>query len=123
MTKIFYVEDNEDNIFMLSRRLSKKGFDVHIARNGQEALDVVEGIMPDLILMDLGLPILDGWEATRRIKATPSVADIPIIVLTAHAMEGDREKAMGTGADDYDTKPVDLKRLLGKMNTLLGTEV
>ncbi len=120
MTKIFYVEDNEDNIFMLTRRLKKKGYDVSVARNGQEALDMVEGIMPDLILMDLGLPVLDGWEATRRIKAMSSVADIPIIVLTAHAMEGDREKALETGANDYDTKPVDLKRLIEKMQALLG---
>lgn len=120
MTKVFYVEDNEDNIFMLSRRLKKKGFDVSVARNGQEALDMVEDVMPDLILMDLGLPVLDGWEATRRIKSMSRVADIPIIVLTAHAMEGDREKALATGANDYDTKPVDLVRLLGKMTALLG---
>ena len=120
MKKIFYVEDNEDNIFMLSRRLKKKGFDVVVARNGQEALDMVEEIMPDLILMDLGLPVLDGWEATRRIKAMDTLATTPIIVLTAHAMAGDREKALATGADDYDTKPIELPRLLSKINRLLG---
>lgn len=119
MAKVFYVEDNDDNIFMLSRRLVKRGFSVDVAKNGQEAVEKIVGIMPDIVLMDLGLPIMDGWEATRRIKAMAEVRHIPVIVLTAHAMEGDREKALSTGADDYDTKPVDLDRLVGKMNILL----
>lgn len=119
MSKILYVEDNEDNVFMLATRLQRKGFAVVIARNGQEGIAMAGAEMPDLILMDLSLPILDGWEAIRRLKATAVTRGIPIIALTAHAMAGDREKALAAGADDYDTKPVQLPGLLAKMEKLL----
>lgn len=122
MPAILYVEDNDDNIFMLKGRLRKKGFDVAIAGNGQEALDVMKASLPDLILMDLGLPVMDGWEATKRAKSDPVTRDIPIIVLTAHAMEGEKERALGAGADDFDTKPVNFRRLLSKIEALLGRE-
>ena len=122
MTRILYVEDNEDNVFMLSRRLKRQGFEVAHAENGQAALDHVAADRPALILMDLSLPVMDGWEATRRLKANPATADIPVIALSAHAMSGDREKALAAGCDDYDTKPVDLKRLIAKIEALLGTE-
>jgi CheY-like chemotaxis protein len=104
---------------MLSRRLERKGYEVVIAVNGQEGVELVSSTRPDLILMDLSLPIIDGWEATRRIKADPATASIPVIALTAHAMAEDRVKAMAAGCDDFDIKPVDLPRLLKKIDTLL----
>ncbi len=119
MTKILYVEDNEDNVYMLKMRLERKGYTVFIAENGQHALDIVASVEPSLILMDLNLPVLDGWEATRRLKGAPETSSIPIIALSAHAMSGDREKAMAAGCDEYDTKPVELQRLLDKMQQLL----
>jgi two-component system, cell cycle response regulator DivK len=117
--KILLVEDNEMNRDMLSRRLERKGYEVVIAVNGQEGVELVSSTRPDLILMDLSLPIIDGWEATRRIKADPATAGIPVIALTAHAMAEDRAKAMAAGCDDFDIKPVDLPRLLEKIDTLL----
>ena len=117
--KILLVEDNEMNRDMLSRRLERKGYEVVIAVNGQEGVELVSSARPDLILMDLSLPIIDGWEATRRIKADPATAGIPVIALTAHAMAEDRAKAMAAGCDDFDIKPVDLPRLLEKIDTLL----
>jgi CheY-like chemotaxis protein len=122
VTRILYVEDNDDNVFMLSGRLKRKGYEVAHAENGAVALDHVAAERPALILMDLSLPVMDGWEATRRLKANPATAEIPVIALSAHAMSGDREKALAAGCDDYDTKPVDLKRLVGKIEALLGTE-
>jgi two-component system, cell cycle response regulator DivK len=117
--KILLVEDNEMNRDMLSRRLERKGYEVVIAVNGQEGVELVSSTRPDLILMDLSLPIIDGWEATRRIKADPATASIPVIALTAHAMAEDRAKAMAAGCDDFDIKPVDLPRLLEKIDVLL----
>jgi CheY-like chemotaxis protein len=122
MAKILLVEDNEMNRDMLSRRLVRKGYDVVCAVDGLEAVDMAGLEAPDLILMDMRLPKLDGWEATRRIKADPGTQSIPVIALTAHAMAGDREQAMDAGCDDYDSKPVDLKRLLGKMQALLDQQ-
>ena len=122
MTKILYAEDNEDNIYLLTRRLSRKGFEVVVAKDGQEALDVARAEQPDLILMDLNLPVLDGWEATRQLKASPELQAIPVIALTSHAMAGDREKALAAGCDDYDTKPIELSRLLGKISAHLPGE-
>ncbi len=119
MAKILLVEDNELNRDMLERRLLRKGFQVILAANGEESISKAAQDRPDLILMDLSLPGIDGWEATRRIKADDETAVIPIIALTAHAMTGDREKALAAGCDDYDTKPVELERLLGKMQRLL----
>ncbi len=120
MTKILYVEDNEDNIYMLSNRLSRKGFEVIVATDGEQGVEVARSEAPALILMDLTLPVVDGWEATRRLKAASETRDIPVIALTAHAMSDDREKALAAGCDDFDTKPVDLKRLLGKIQALLS---
>jgi len=120
MNKILLVEDNEMNRDMLSRRLQRKGFEVAIAVDGAAALEAVVREQPKLILMDLSLPVMDGWEATQRLKADPATADIPVIALTAHAMSGDREKAIEAGCDDYDTKPINLKRLLEKMSVFLG---
>ncbi len=120
MAKILLVEDNEDNRDMLSRRLSRKGFDVVTANDGAEAITASLAEAPDLILMDMSLPVLDGWEATRRVKADPQTAHIPIIALTAHAMAGDREKTIEVGCNDYDTKPVELPRLLQKIAALIG---
>lgn len=120
MTKILYVEDNEDNIYMLSNRLSRKGFEVIVATDGEQGVDLARSEAPALILMDLTLPVVDGWEATRRLKAASETRDIPVIALTAHAMSDDREKALAAGCDDFDTKPVDLKRLLGKIQALLS---
>jgi CheY-like chemotaxis protein len=114
------VEDNEMNRDMLSRRLERKGYDVVVAVDGQDGVDRAARELPDLVLMDMSLPVLDGWEATRRLKATPATGHIPIIALTAHAMAGDREHAMGAGCDDYDTKPIDLARLLTKIENLLA---
>lgn len=119
MTKILYVEDNDDNIYMLTSRLGRKGFDVVVATDGQQGVDMAGTEAPDLILMDLGLPVIDGWEATRRLKAAEETRDIPIIVLSAHAMQGDCETALEAGADDYDSKPVEIKRLLGKIEAAL----
>jgi two-component system, cell cycle response regulator DivK len=116
--RVLYVEDNDDNIYMLERRLKRSGFTVLIARDGAEGVAMAAAEMPDLILMDMGLPVLDGWEATRQIKAAEKTKDIPVIALTANAMSGDREKALAAGCDDFDTKPVELERLLGKIQTL-----
>ena len=113
--QILLVEDNEMNRDMLSRRLIRKGFEVQAAVDGQQALDMAAQISPAVILMDMSLPVLDGWEATRRLKADPATQAIPVIGLTAHAMDGDREKCLQAGCDDYDTKPIDLPRLLDKI--------
>ena len=123
MTKILYVEDNEDNVFMLTRRLSKRGYDVVVAGDGEQGLARATEEQPALILMDLSLPVLDGWEATRQLKANPATQNIPVIALSAHAMPGDAEKALAAGCDDYDTKPVEMKRLLSKIAALLPQEV
>ena len=122
MTKILYVEDNDDNVYMLRGRLTRAGFEVAVATDGEQGVAMAASEAPDLILMDLSLPVLDGWEATRRLKGTPATRPIPIIALSAHAMEGDRAKAIEAGCDDYDTKPVDLPRLLGKIRTLFAKE-
>lgn len=121
MSKILLIEDNEMNRDMLSRRLERKGFEVIIATDGQAGVDMASSARPDIILMDLSLPVFDGWEATRQIKADPATQAIPIIALTAHAMAGDEEKARKAGCDDYDTKPVNLNRLLDKIGNLLGS--
>jgi CheY-like chemotaxis protein len=120
MAKILLVEDNEMNRDMLSRRLERRGYQVVIAVDGQQGVDMARTQGPDLVLMDMSLPVLDGWEATRRLKGEADTRAIPIIALTAHAMAGDREKAMEAGCDDYDTKPIELPRLLGKIEELLG---
>jgi two-component system cell cycle response regulator DivK len=121
MSKILIVEDNELNRDMLSRRLARKGFEVEVAVDGQAGLDRALAGGIDLILMDMSLPVLDGWEATRRLRADPAGtgATVPVIALTAHAMAGDREKSLAAGCDDYDSKPVDFDRLLGKIEALL----
>jgi len=116
--KILYVEDNEDNIFMLKSRLTRAGHIVVIANDGAQGVAMALSERPDVILMDLSLPVLDGWQATRQIKVAPDTNHIPVIALTANAMAGDREKALAAGCDDYDTKPVELPRLLGKMKAL-----
>jgi len=117
--KILLVEDNEMNRDMLSRRLVRKGFEVVMAVDGGQAVSMAESEHPDLILMDMSLPVIDGWEATRRVKAAEATAHIPVIALTAHAMSGDREKALDAGCDDYDTKPIEMPRLLEKIDALL----
>lgn len=117
--RILYVEDNEDNIYVIKNRLGRAGYTVLIATDGEQGVNMAAAERPDLILMDLRLPVLDGWEATRRIKAQPDTRGIPIIALTAHAMTGDREKALEAGCDDFDTKPVELPRLLEKVRALL----
>jgi CheY-like chemotaxis protein len=119
MHKILYVEDNDDNVYMLKSRLERKGFSVLVARDGAEGIAMAVDHKPALILMDLSLPVINGWEATRQLKARPDTRHIPIIVITAHAMEGDRESALATGCDDFDTKPVQFPRLLGKIQNLL----
>ena len=119
MAKILLVEDNEMNRDMLSRRLVRNGYEVFIAMDGQQGAEMALSKQPDLILMDMSLPVIDGWEATRRIKANDATRRIPVIALTAHAMAGDREKAMEVGCEDYDTKPVEMSRLLGKIAALL----
>jgi CheY-like chemotaxis protein len=119
MTKILLVEDNEMNRDMLSRRLERKGYQVVTAVDGEQGIAMVQAEKPDLILMDMSLPVMDGWEATRRIKSSSATRVIPIISLTAHAMAGDREKAIEAGADDYDTKPIEFPRLVEKIETLL----
>jgi len=122
MAKILLVEDNEMNRDMLSRRLIRNGYEVSIAIDGQQGVDMALSQLPDLILMDMSLPVIDGWEATRRVRANDATRGIPVIALTAHAMAGDREKAMEAGCDDYDTKPVEITRLLGKIAALLATK-
>ena len=119
MTKILLVEDNEMNRDMLSRRLIRKGYEVVIATDGAQGVEMAKSEAPDLILMDMGLPVLDGWQATQQIKAIPTTSAIPVIALTAHAIAGDREKCLEAGCDDYDTKPVEFIRLLGKIEALL----
>ena len=120
MAKILLVEENEMNRDMLSRRLIRNGHEVFIAIDGQQGTDMAMSQLPDLILMDMSLPVIDGWEATRRVKANDATRKIPVIALTAHAMAGDREKAMEAGCDDYETKPIEITSLLGKMEKLLG---
>ena len=119
MKKILYVEDNEMNRDMLGRRLTRREYEVIFAFDGQEGLDKMKSENPDLVLMDMGLPVIDGWEATTQAKADPEISNIPIIALTAHAMKHDRQKALECGADDFDTKPVDFKRLLEKIESNL----
>ena len=119
MAKILLVEDNDMNRDMLSRRLVRNGYEVSLAIDGQQGVDMALSERPDLILMDMSLPVIDGWEATRQIKANDTTRRIPVIALTAHAMAGDREKAIEVGCDDYDTKPVEIARLLGKIAALL----
>jgi|SRR6185369_3591987 len=120
MTKVLLVEDNEMNRDMLSRRLIRKGYEIVIAVDGEQAVAMARSEAPDLILMDMSLPMIDGWEATRRIKTADATKRIPVIALTAHAMSGDREKAIEAGCNDYDTKPIELQRLLDKMAALLA---
>jgi two-component system cell cycle response regulator DivK len=120
MPKILLVEDNEMNRDMLSRRLIRNGFEVAIAVDGGQGVAMATSEKPDLILMDMSLPVLDGWEATRRVKADPATQSIPVIALTAHAMAEDKEKCLAAGCDDFDTKPVELPRLLGKIQALLA---
>jgi CheY-like chemotaxis protein len=122
MAKILLVEDNEMNWDMLSRRLGRRGYEVVVAVDGEQGVAMSRSEVPDLVLMDMSLPILDGWEATRQIKAAPETRQIPVIALTAHAMVGDREKAMAAGCDDYDTKPIEFKRLLDKIEAALAKE-
>jgi len=120
MAKILLVEDNAMNRDMLSRRLARRGHEVVIAIDGQQGIDMARSESPDLVLMDMSLPVIDGWEATRQLKSAPETQSIPVIALTAHAMAGDREKAVEAGCDDYDIKPIELARLLGKIEALLG---
>ncbi len=122
MAKILLVEDNEMNRDMLSRRLQRRGFDVELAFDGRQGVEMARAGAYDLILMDMSLPEIDGWEATRQLRAAPETEKVPIIALTAHAMAGDREKALEAGCDDYDTKPIELDRLLSKMQALLGRD-
>ena len=117
--RVLYVEDNDDNVFMLSRRLQRRGYEILVAADGESGIEVAQIEQPDLILMDLGLPGIDGWETTRRLKADAATRSIPVIALSAHAMETDRESALTAGCDDFDTKPVELQRLLGKIEGLL----
>ena len=120
MAKILLVEDNEENRDMLSRRLTRRGYEVVIALDGGQGVAMAQSEIPDLILMDMDLPVLDGWEATRQLKSAPETKGIPIIALTAHAMMGDREKAIDAGCDDYDTKPIEFSRLIEKIEAFLG---
>ena len=120
MTRILCVEDNEDNLFMLQRRLTRAGFEVKVAMNGAQALDWAKTLLPDLIVMDLILPGLDGFEATRRLKSQPETKHIPIIVLSAHDREKNREKALAAGCDEFETKPTDFEELVRKIHSLLG---
>ncbi len=119
MARLLYVEDNDDNVYMLTRRLQRRGHEVSVAPDGESGIEQAQAEHPDLILMDLGLPGIDGWEASRRLKADPATAGIPIIALTAHAMEGDREKALAAGCDEFETKPVQLEQLMAKVESLL----
>jgi len=120
MARILLVEDNDMNRDMMSRRLQRKGYEVLMAADGMQAILMAESEAPDLILLDMSLPVIDGWEAARRLKASPSTAAVPIIALTAHAMAGDREKALAAGCDDYDAKPVDFPQLVAKIDALLA---
>ena len=120
MKKVLLVEDNEMNRDMLSRRLIRRGFEVVFAVDGKQGVDLARSEKPDIILMDMSLPVMDGWEATRCVKSDDATSSVPVIGLTAHAMSGDREKAIEAGCDDYDTKPVEINRLIGKMERLLG---
>ena len=120
MPRLLLIEDNEENRDGLSRHLRRKGFEVLVASDGRQGLEAARAAPPDLVLMDMSLPVLDGWEATRQLKADPHTRHIPVIALTAHAMAGDREKALAAGCDEYDTKPVEVPRLLGKIQLLLG---
>src|SRR5687768_16398464 len=122
MAKLLLVEDNEMNRDMLSRRLTRRGYEVAIAIDGAQGVEMARTETPDLVLMDLSLPVIDGWEATRRIKAAQEARHLPVIGLTAHAMAGDREKALDAGCDDYDTKPIELERLLQKVEALLQSK-
>ena len=122
MTKILYVEDNEDNVYMLSRRLKRKGFEIVVAVDGEQGVEMATSEKPDLILMDLSLPKMDGWTATKRIKSNNDLKSIPIIALSAHAMEEHKQRAIECGCNDYDTKPVDIERLLSKISAQLGTK-
>ena len=122
MPKILLVEDNEMNRDMLSRRLARNGFEIVIAVNGQQGVEMASKELPDLILMDLSLPVMDGWEATRRVKADPATQSIPIIALTAHALVQDRDRALEAGCNDFDTKPIEMPRLLEKIKQLLAAE-
>ena len=117
--KILYVEDNEDNIYLLTRRLVRRGYDVVVAKDGKAGIEMALTEKPDIILMDLNLPIIDGWEATRQLKAMPEASGIPVIALTSHAMAGDEDKAVAAGCDGYDTKPIDFSRLQEKIEKLL----
>ena len=120
MHRVLLVEDNEMNRDMLSRRLRKKGFDVDMALDGAQGVEMARNGAYDIVLMDMSLPVIDGWEATRQLRAAPETRDVPVIALTAHAMSGDRDRAMDAGCSDYDTKPVEIERLLLKMNALLA---
>ncbi len=122
MSKLLLVEDNEMNSDMLSRRLVRRGYEVLLAVNGAEGINMAQLENPDLVLMDMSMPVLDGWEASRRLKAAPETSSIPILALTAHAMSEDRDKALEAGCDDYDTKPIEFSRLLGKIEFLLGKD-
>jgi CheY-like chemotaxis protein len=122
MPRVLLIEDNELNRDMLSRRLRRKGYEVVVAEDGASGVSQARASRPDLVIMDLGLPVMDGWEATRLLKGAPETATVPIIALTAHAMPSERRRAMEAGCDDYDTKPVELDRLLGKIEALLGAE-
>ena len=117
--KILYVEDNDDNVYVLRRRLTRAGYTVLIAGDGEQGIAMALAERPDLILMDLSLPVIDGWEATRRLKASPATRDIPVIAVSAHALAGDREKALASGCEDFDTKPIDFGRLRAKIQALL----
>ncbi|XWX04668.1 response regulator [Aggregatilineales bacterium SYSU G02658] len=123
MTKILLIEDNEMNLDMLTRRLERRGFEILVAVDGAQGIEVVKQEMPDLILMDMSLPVMDGWEATRRLKADPKLRHIPIIALTAHAIAGDRERCLAAGCDEYESKPVKFPRLLEKIQLMLGIEL
>ncbi len=123
MAKILLVEDNEMNLDMLTRRLERRGFEILVAVDGAQGIEVVKQEMPDLILMDMSLPVMDGWEATRRLKADPKLRHIPIIALTAHAIAGDRERCLAAGCDEYESKPVKFPRLLEKIQLMLGIEL
>ena len=117
--RVVYVEDDGDNVYVLTRRLGRRGFDVVVAGDGAAGIETIRKTHPSLVLMDMSLPVMDGWEATRRLKADPATRDIPVIGLSSHAMIGDREVALSAGCDDYDTKPIELERLLAKMHHLL----
>lgn len=120
MTRILYVEDNDDNIYVITNRLGRAGFTVLVARDGEQGVAMASAELPDLVLMDLRLPVLDGWEAAQRLKADPGTRHIPILALSAHAMTGDRARALAAGCDDYDTKPIDFARLRAKIDALLS---